>query len=111
MLCRVTAIINPLRLDAVVEALNDVDIHEFAVTEVHGFTRHGEQRVYRGVEHYVVVARQMLDVVVPAHVGDMVAELIASNARTGSPNDGAVSISAVERLIQVTSGEQDIGAL
>ena len=111
MLCRVTATIKPVRLDAVVEALNDVGIHEFAVTEVHGFSRHGEQRTYRGVEHYAVATRQLVDVVVPANVADMVAELIATNASTGSADDGTVFISPVDRMIRMTTGEHDIGAL
>ena len=111
MLRRVTAIIKPVRLDAIVEALNDVGIHEFAVTDVHGFSRQGEPRTYRGIEHYAVATRQLVDVVVPSHVADMVAELIAANARTGSADDGTVFISPVDRVIRLAPGEHDIGAV
>ena len=111
MLCRVTATINPVRLDAVVEALNDVGIHEFVVAEVHGFSRHGEQRMYRGVEHHAVATRQLVDVVLPSHLADMVAELIATNARTGLADDGTVVIAPVDRIIRMTTGERDVDAL
>lgn len=111
MLRRVTATIKAIRLDAIVEALNDVGIHEFAVTEVRGFSRQGEQRTYRGVEHYAVATWQLVDVVVPSHVADMVAELIATNARGGSADDGSVCISPVDRVIRLTPGEYDIGAV
>ena len=105
MLYRLTATINPEKLDEVIEALLDVGIREFTATEVRGFSRRAEPRTYRGVAHGALTARVAVDILVPGERAVMVAELLAANARTDSAADGTVCLAALSQVIDVRTGQ------
>lgn len=108
MLCRVTASILPQTVDDVVDALGDVGICEFTVTESRGFSRRAERRTYRGAGYAVLAPKVVVDVVVPVSYAVMVGDLIAANAHTGSLNDGAVWFSSIDRALDIRTGSYDI---
>ena len=87
----VTAIIKPLKLDAVTEALIALGIGGMTVLEVKGFGRqrgHADQR--HGDPAVQFPSKIRLDVAVKDDMLERVAEAIVSAAHTGRIADGKV---------------------
>ena len=79
----VIAIIQPHRLDAVREALSEVNIHGLTVTEVSGYGRQsGHTEIYRGAEYQIsYVPKLKLEIAVDAATLDRVVEAIRAAAQ------------------------------
>jgi nitrogen regulatory protein P-II 1 len=66
----VTAIVNPVKLDDVRDALRELSVEGMTVSEVRGFGRQrGHTEVYRGSKHTIVFVPKVR-VEVPADDGD-----------------------------------------
>ncbi len=104
---KVEAMIKPLKLDEVKDALNDIGVTGMTISEVKGFGRQGGHReVYRGAEYNVdFVPKIKLGVVVDAALAGQVIEVIAESARTGKIGDGKIFVSELEEAIRIRTGE------
>lgn len=109
----VTAIIKPFKLDDVRDALTEVGVQGMTVTEVKGFGRQkGHTELYRGAEYVVdLVPKIKLEVAVDAERVEVVAEAIASSARTDKIGDGKIFIGELDRVVRIRTGETDSDAL
>jgi nitrogen regulatory protein P-II 1 len=109
----VTAIIKPHRLEAVTDALKDINVNGMTVTEVQGFGRQrGHTEVYRGAEYTVdYVPKVKVEIVCDTFDAEKIATTIADAARTGKIGDGKVWISEVSRVIRIRTGESGAEAL
>ena len=109
----VTAIIKPFKLDEVREALSGIGVQGITVTEVKGFGRQkGHTELYRGGEYTVdFLPKIKVEVVVPDHFVDKVAEVVAAAAKTGNIGDGKIFVTPVETAIRIRTGERDQSAL
>ena len=109
----VTAIIKPFTLDDVKAALEQIGVLGMTVSEVQGYGRQkGHTEVYRGAEYSVdFVPKIKVEVVVPDHFVDKVAEVVAAAAKTGNIGDGKIFVSPVEAAIRIRTGERDQNAL
>jgi nitrogen regulatory protein P-II 1 len=110
---KVEAIIKPFKLDEVKNALHEVGITGMTVSEVKGFGRQkGHTEVYRGAEYVIdFLPKIKIEVVVPDHFVDKVAEVVAAAAKTGNIGDGKIFVSPVETAIRIRTGERDQSAL
>src|SRR6476619_6215202 len=110
---KVEAIIKPFKLDDVKEALTGIGIIGMTVSEVRGFGRQkGHTELYRGGEYTVdFLPKIKVEVVVPDHLVDKVAEVVAAAAKTGNIGDGKIFVSPVEAAIRIRTGERDQAAL
>jgi nitrogen regulatory protein P-II 1 len=110
---KVEAIIKPFKLDDVKEALTGIGIIGMTVSEVRGFGRQkGHTELYRGGEYTVdFLPKIKVEVVVPDHLVDKVAEVVAAAAKTGNIGDGKIFVSPVESAIRIRTGERDQSAL
>jgi nitrogen regulatory protein P-II 1 len=110
---KVTAVIKPFKLDEVKEALTGIGVVGMTVSEVRGFGRQkGHTELYRGGEYTVdFLPKIRVEVVVPDHVADKVAEVVGHAARTGSIGDGKIFVEPVETVIRIRTGERDEAAL
>jgi nitrogen regulatory protein P-II 1 len=114
---KVEAIIKPFKLDDVKEALTGIGIIGMTVSEVRGFGRQkGHTELYRGGEYTVdFLPKIKIEVVVPDHFVDKVAEVVAGvvagAAKTGNIGDGKIFVSPVETAIRIRTGERDQSAL
>jgi nitrogen regulatory protein P-II 1 len=83
------------------------------VSEVRGFGRQkGHTELYRGGEYTVdFLPKIKVEVVVPDHLADKVAEVMAGAAKTGNIGDGKIFVSPVETAIRIRTGERDQSAL
>src|SRR3989442_14766652 len=83
---KIEAIIKPFKLDDVKEALTGIGVIGMTVSEVRGFGRQkGHTELYRGGEDTVdFLPKIKIEVVVPHHLVDKVAEEIAGAANTAN---------------------------
>ena len=103
----VTAVIKPHMVEAVTDALHDIDVNGITITEARG---HGRQRghteVYRGGE-YTVDFLPKVEIKVLTADGDTekIANTIIDAARTDSIGDGKLWIQPVEMTVRIRTGE------
>ena len=110
---KIEAVIKPFKLDDVKEALTGIGVVGMTVSEVRGFGRQkGHTELYRGGEYTVdFLPKILIEVVVPDHLADKVAEVMAGAAKTGNICDGKIFIQPVEAAIRIRTGERDDSAL
>ena len=109
----ITAIIQPLRLGPVKDALSRAGITGMTIADVRGFgAQGGSTDTYRGVEYRVeYVPKVMLTVVVEDTNVAEITDAIVEAARTGKVGDGKIWIKPVEAVTRIRTGEQDAEAL
>ena len=110
---KVEAIIKPFKLDDVKEALTGIGVVGMTVSEVRGFGRQkGHTELYRGGEYTVdFLPKIKVEVVVPDHLLDKVADVMGQAAKTGNIGDGKIFVTPVESAIRIRTGERDESAI
>jgi nitrogen regulatory protein P-II 1 len=101
------AIIQPDRLDDVVDALTEAEINLMTVSDVMGRGRQkGVAEVYRShVEPGGLLRKVKLEIAVnDAFVAPTIEAIIAS-ARTGNIGDGKIFVTNLEQCIRIRTGE------
>ena len=109
----VSAIIKPFKLDDVREALSDMGVQGFTVTEVKGFGRQkGHTELYRGAEYVVdFLPKVKVEAAVDDAMVDQVIEAISNSANTGKIGDGKIFVVNLEQAIRIRTGETGSEAL
>ena len=104
----ITAILKPIKIDDVKDALHAVGINGMTVSEASGFGRQGgHTEVYRGAEYTVnLVPKIRLEVLVDDKDVDAVLGVIVKSASTGSIGDGKVWTTPIDQVIRVRTGER-----
>ena len=110
---KIEAIIQPHRLDEVMDQLRRAGVTGMTVSDVKGFGRTGGHReVFRGSAYFVDFATKVrVEILVRDEVLHDVVALIASTARTGKIGDGKVWILPVDEVVRVRTGERGSDAL
>jgi nitrogen regulatory protein P-II 1 len=110
---KIEAIIRPIRLDQVKQALEDIGVVGMTVTDVRGYGhQRGHTEKYRGNTYVVnLLPKIKLEVVLADHLADEALAVIEDAARTGEIGDGKIFISPVERAIRIRTGEEGESAL
>jgi nitrogen regulatory protein P-II 1 len=109
----VVAVVKPHKVEAVTEALHDIDVNGMTITEVRG---HGQQRghteVYRGGEYKVdFLPKVRVEVLTSNDQAEKVANTIVDAARTGKIGDGKLWIQPVEIAVRIRTGDVGDDAL
>ena len=109
----IVAIIQPHRLDAVRDALNEVGIHGLTVAEVRGYGRQkGQTEVYRGAEYEIsYLPKLKLEIAVDKKVAGKAADAIREAAKTGKIGDGKIFVMDLESATRIRTGETGADAL
>ena len=110
---KIDAIIKPIKLDEVKNALNDIGVQGMTVTEVKGFGRQkGIVEVYRGAEYHIqFIPKVKLEIVVNVDIVEQVVRIIQERAQTGEIGDGKIFVSPIEETIRIRTGERGEGAI
>jgi nitrogen regulatory protein PII len=109
----ITAIIQPDKLDAIIEAVTSEGARGLTVTEVRGF---GEQYGHltdaaRAEYPAVLLPKIRIDTVVSDENARAVTAAIAKAAHTGSIGDGKIWVADVDSVVRVRTGERDRDAV
>jgi len=110
---RIDAVIKPFKLDDVKDRLTAVGVRGITVSEVRGFGRQkGHTELYKGAEYVVdFLPKVHLSVLVSeSQLADTVAAII-DGARTGRIGDGKISVSTIEDVIRIRTGERGAAAV
>jgi len=109
----INAIIQPIRLGPVRDALSSAGVRGMTVSDARGFgSQGGSTDTYRGIEYRVeYVPKIRIEVVVPDDILDAVVEAIMGAARTGNAGDGKIWVRDVTAVYRIRTGERDEVAL
>jgi nitrogen regulatory protein P-II 1 len=110
---KIEMIIKPFKLDAVKEALQELDIEGLTVSEVKGYGRQkGHTELYRGAEYVIdFLPKVKIELFLKEDRLPQVVEAIKTAAYTGRIGDGKIFILPVENAMRVRTGEQGDQAL
>lgn len=110
---KVEAIIRSHLLEAVRNALHEVNVTGMTVSEVQGYGRQkGHTETYRGTEYQIeFIPKIKIEVVVSEEIEDSVVEAIMKTARTGKFGDGKIFITGLDDVIRIRTGERGEAAL
>ncbi len=105
---KIEAIIQPLKLDVVKEALIALGIGGMTVTDVHGCGRQkGRVEVRQGAQYEIAfIPKVKIEMVVNDEVGQKVVMLIKGKTKTGKVGDGKIFISRLEEVIRIRTSEK-----
>ena len=109
----VTAIVKPIKLDDVRQAISEIGIDGLTVTEVKGFGRQkGHTELYRGAEYQVdFLPKVKLEIAVQDDQVERLVEAIVGAAKTGKIGDGKVFVYDLQQAVRIRTGEVDNEAL
>ncbi len=110
---RLEIIIRPHKVDEVKDALTGIGIQGMTVTEVRGFGRQkGHTEMYRGAEYSITFLPKIrIEVLLPDTLVEKAVEAATKAARTGKIGDGKITVSAVEQVIRIRTGERGEAAI
>jgi len=105
---KVEAIIQVSKLDAVKDALHEVDVEGMTVFEARGHGRQkGHTEFYRGREYTVdLIPKVKLEIVVADEMVEKVVQAISAAARTGKIGDGKIFLSRIDEAIRIRNDER-----
>ena len=109
----IIAIIQPHRLDAVREALNEVGVSGLTVSEVRGYGRQrGHKEIYRGAEYAIsYVPKLKVEVAVDSDKAEDVIGAVEKSARSGKIGDGKIFVLDLQEAMRIRTGETGSQAL
>ena len=110
---KVEAVIRPHLLDAVRNALHEVNVTGMTISEVQGYGRQkGHTETYRGTEYQIeFIPKIKIEVVVSEEIENSVVEAIMKTARTGKFGDGKIFVLELDDAIRIRTGEHGEAAL
>ena len=110
---KIEAIIRPHLLDAVKNALREIDVKGMTVSEVQGYGRQsGHTETYRGAEYQIdFIPKLKIEVIIADEIEDVVVQTISKSARTGKFGDGKIFIIPIGDVIRIRTGERGEAAL
>lgn len=109
----VKAFVRSSRAIDVVQALERVGAPGISVSPVHGVGYGYDPRMFTSGSNEINAAPEIAKFEVVCHddEADPLIAAIVDAARTGSPGDGIVFVTAVERAVRIRTGEERLGRL
>ena len=94
----VKAIIQPFMLDAVLDALHEIEgLPGIIVSEA--------RAINVGQGHYEQIVKVKLEIIVSETLVEPVVQTIRQHAHTGKPGDGRIFVIPIEKSISIRTGE------
>ena len=110
---KIEAIITPFTLDALQEALRQVGLKGMTVSEVKAETQgNARRRLYRGAEYFVdFLPKIKVELLVNDDKVATCADVIEQTAKTGGLHDVDISVSTIDDVIRIRTGEHGASAI
>ena len=107
------AIIKPVKLDDVRNALTEIGVEGLTASEVRGFGRQrGQTEIYRGAEYSVsFVPKLKIEIAVTDDMKYAVHEALLQSACTGQIGDGKIFVLDLHSATRIRTGETENNAL
>ena len=104
----IIAIVQPDRLEEVMQRLEEKEIHLVTVTSVMGRGRQkGIAQVYRShTEAGSLLRKVKLEIAVNDEFADAAVEAVEGGARTGQVGDGKIFVLDLEQAVRIRTGER-----
>lgn len=111
---KIEAIIKPLMLSQVKEALHEINLSGMTVLDVKGFGRQRGQD--SGLEKETGYndefhAKIKIEIIVEDHMVDKAMESIQKASYSGKIGDGKIFVSPIEQVLRIRTGEKDSDAV
>ena len=112
----IVAVVQPSRLEAVKEALSNVEVFRLTVSDAQGLGRQkGHTEIYRCHEYKVnLVPKVRLEIAVNDEFVEQTIEAVVRGARTGEDGkigDGKIFVQQLEDVIRIRTGERGPDAI
>ena len=110
---KIEAVIQPAKLDAVKEALIEINVEGMTILEARGHGRQkGHTEFYRGREYTIDLNPKIkIEIVVQDALREKAVQAILGAARTGRIGDGKIFISRIEEAIRIRNDERGESAI
>lgn len=110
---KIEAIIRPYKLNAVRNALEDIDVFGMTITEVKGLGRQkGHREIYRGTEYLVdFLPKTKIELLVKDNQLNDTVNTIMEASRTGKIGDGKIIVTSIDSITRIRTGETDQDAV
>jgi nitrogen regulatory protein PII len=110
---KIEAIIRLSKFEQVRDALAEIGVRFFTLTEVKGFgLQSGPKMVYRGSTYDSdYTARLQLDILCEQESVDQIVKTIMKAGRTGEVGDGKVIVYDVEHIVRIRTAETNAQAI
>lgn len=110
---KIEATIRPFKLDEVLEALAEIGIEHFQLSEVKSYGRNMQKaEIFRGSEYVIdFVPKLRLECIIPAGLKNQALDLIQKAAKTGQPGDGTITCFSIETFVRIETGDINEKAL
>ena len=110
---KIEAIIQPLKLEAVKNALTEIGVDGMTILDVRGHGRQkGHTEQYRGREYVVdLLPKIKIEIVLPDERVEAAVNEILKNASSGKIGDGKIFLSKVDEAIRIRNQERGVAAL
>ena len=111
---KIEAIIKPLKLSAVKDALHEIGLSGMTVLDVKGFGRQRGQdgglekdSAYNDEFH----AKIKIEIIIEDSITKKAIEVIQKAAYSGKIGDGKIFVSAIDQVLRIRTGEKDSDAV
>ena len=110
---KIEAIIKPLRLSVVKEALHEIGLSGMTVLDVKGFGRQRGQDGLGSSQDYddEFHAKIKIELIIEDAMVEQAIESIKNAAYSGKIGDGKIFVSNIEQVIRIRTGEKDSDAV
>ena len=110
---KIEAIIRPEKLEAVRQALIEVDSPGLMITEIEGYGKQkGLSQQWRGKKYKVeLLAKVKIEIVVKDQDVERISKAISEVAKTGKIGDGKIFVYPVENVLRIRTGEKGESAV
>lgn len=104
----IIAIIQPSKLEAVQQALSEVEVFRLTVLDCQGFGRQrGQTELYRGHEYKINLLRKVqLQIAVNDEFVEPTIQAIIRGGRTGQIGDGKIFVLPMDDCVRIRTGER-----
>ncbi len=112
----IIAIIQPSRLEAVKEALSEIEVFRLTITDAQGLgQQRGHTEIYRGHEYHVnLVPKVKLEIAVNDEFVEPTIEAVSNAARTGEEGkigDGKIFVLPLDEVVRIRTRERGHDAI
>ena len=110
---KVEAIIRTQKFDSIRDALAEIGVRFFTLSEVKGYgLQKGKTLKYRGSSYGAeYTPRLQLGIIAPEDQVEAILKTIERSGKTGEIGDGKIIVLDIEKVVRIRTGEQDENAI